>query len=67
MFVMIIKKFPPEQHRQGQLAKNFDPECRVVSAQLYNFVIDKYNTLLKEYEGMSKVAVHHATFINPFD
>ena len=64
---MIIKKFDPEQHRQGQKAKLFDPELRVVSATLYNHVIDKYNTLLKEYEGMSKVAKHHATFINPFD
>ena len=64
---MIIKKFEPEQHRQGQKAKLFDPELRVVSATLYNSVIDKYNTLLKEYEKVSKQAVHHATFVNPFD
>ena len=65
--MMIIKKFESEQHRNGQLAKNFDPECRVVSATLYNSVIDKYNELLKEYNGLAKVAVHHAKVVNPFD
>ena len=67
VYVMIIKKFDPEQHRQGQKAAGFDPECRVVSAALYNSVIDKYNKLLTEYNNVSKLAIHHATFINPFD
>lgn len=65
--MMIIKKFPPEQHRQGQKAKLFDPELRVVSATLYNFVIDKYNTLAREYEHMAKRAKESETRINPFD
>lgn len=47
---MIKKKIPSEQHRRGQKAKDFDPECRVVSATLYNFVVDKYNSLAREYE-----------------
>jgi len=64
---MIIKKFSPEQHRQGQLAKNFDPECRVVSSTLYNFVIDKYNTLIREYENLSQRAVAKEKQRNPFD
>lgn len=64
---MIVKKFPPEQHRQGQKAKDFNPECRVVSSTLYNFVIDKYNTLVREYESLSKRAIQKEKQINPFD
>lgn len=67
VYVMIIKKFESEQHRNGQLAKNFDPECRVVSATLYNFVIDKYNTLLTEYESVTGALVEREKSINPFD
>jgi len=64
---MIVKKFSPEQHRNGQKAKLFDPELRVVSATLYNSVVDKYNTLLKEYNAMGKRAIQKEKTINPFD
>jgi hypothetical protein len=44
-----FKLFEEEQHRQGQRAVDHDPRTRVVSAALYNSVVDKYNALLKEY------------------
>jgi hypothetical protein len=65
--MMIVKKFSPEQHRNGQQAKLFDPELRVVSATLYNFVIDKYNTLVSEYESLGKRVIEKEKQINPFD
>ena len=62
----IYKRFDIEQHRQGQKAAGFDPECGVVSAALYNSVIDKYNELLREYKGVCATAIHHEAFVNPF-
>jgi hypothetical protein len=65
--MMIVKKFSPEQHRNGQKAELFDPELRVVSATLYNFVIDKYNTLVSEYEALGKRVIEKEKQRNPFD
>lgn len=42
--------YSEEQHRQGQRADGFPPDCRVVSADLYNSLVDKYNELLQEYD-----------------
>jgi hypothetical protein len=44
-----FKLFEEEQHRQGQKAADHDPQTRVVSAALYNSVIDKYNQLREAY------------------
>lgn len=48
-----FKRFEMEQHRQGQLAANHDGRTRVVSADLYNSIVDKFNELNKEYEEVA--------------
>lgn len=48
-----FKTFLEEQHRQGQRAVDHDPNTRVVSAALYNSVVDKYNELLEQYVELS--------------
>lgn len=48
-----FKRFEPEQHRQGQKATDHDPHTRVVSADLYNSIVDKFNELNKKYEEVA--------------
>ena len=50
---MKFKRYEPEQYREGQLAANHDGRTRVVSANLYNSLVDKFNELNKNYEEVA--------------